>query len=197
MSGDAQSPLGTCSTMAVLVGPRAPHGHPETAFTCWQPTAKDPAVPVSARSMRLPLAPGRVGVQAPLSIDGQAEQAALAVVDDTLDGSHDSRRAIRDQLEDAPGGALADKGDVVDEGDRPRGDVRHHRSGIKGFHHPLVGDLVIAYESLDLPADPGLSLVTYMPRDDADRTALERLAALSATRQRATTMAAVAGAGED
>ena len=64
-------------------------------------------------------------------------------------------------------------------------DVRHHRSGVKGFHHPLVGDLIISYESLDLPADPGLSLVTYMPRDDAGRAALDRLATLNATRQRA------------
>ena len=68
-------------------------------------------------------------------------------------------------------------------------DVRLHRSGIKRFHHPLVGDLVVAFESLDLPADPGLSLVTYMPRDDADRVALERLAALSTARQKATSMA--------
>ena len=76
-------------------------------------------------------------------------------------------------------------------------DVRLHRSGIKGFHHPLVGDLVVAFESLDLPADPGLSLVTYMPREAADRAALERLAALNATRQRATTMATSAAGGRD
>jgi hypothetical protein len=39
-------------------------------------------------------------------------------------------------------------------------DVRFHRSGMKRFHHPLVGDLTLAYESLDLPADPGLTIVT-------------------------------------
>jgi transcriptional regulator with XRE-family HTH domain len=40
-------------------------------------------------------------------------------------------------------------------------DVRFHRSGTKRFHHPLVGDLTLAYESLQLPADTGLTMVTY------------------------------------
>ncbi len=40
-------------------------------------------------------------------------------------------------------------------------DVRFHRTGTKRIHHPLVGDLVLAYESLELPADPGQTLVTY------------------------------------
>jgi transcriptional regulator with XRE-family HTH domain len=40
-------------------------------------------------------------------------------------------------------------------------DVRFHRSGTKRFHHPLVGDLTLDYESLELPADAGLTLVTY------------------------------------
>jgi hypothetical protein len=40
-------------------------------------------------------------------------------------------------------------------------DVRFHRSGTKRFHHPLVGDLTLAYESLELPADTGLTMVTY------------------------------------
>jgi len=64
-------------------------------------------------------------------------------------------------------------------------DVRQHRSGVKGFHHPLVGDLVISYESLDLPADPGLSLVTYLPRGDGDRAAIARLGALNVARRKA------------
>jgi len=40
-------------------------------------------------------------------------------------------------------------------------DVRFHRSGTKRFHHPLVGDLTLAYEGLELPADIGLTLVAY------------------------------------
>ncbi len=40
-------------------------------------------------------------------------------------------------------------------------DVRFRRSGTKRFHHPLVGDLTLAFEALELPADPGLVIVTY------------------------------------
>ena len=36
-----------------------------------------------------------------------------------------------------------------------------HRNGTKRLHHPLVGDLTLAYESRELPADPGLTIVTY------------------------------------
>ena len=39
--------------------------------------------------------------------------------------------------------------------------MRFHRSGTKRFHHPLVGDLTLAYEGMELPADPGLHVVTY------------------------------------
>ena len=40
-------------------------------------------------------------------------------------------------------------------------DVRFHRSGAKRLHHPLVGDLTLSYELLDIPGEPGLTLVTY------------------------------------
>ncbi|WP_306214837.1 helix-turn-helix transcriptional regulator [Actinoplanes sp. RD1] len=39
--------------------------------------------------------------------------------------------------------------------------VRQHRTGVKHFHHPLVGDLTLAYESMELTADPGLRLNAY------------------------------------
>jgi hypothetical protein len=43
-------------------------------------------------------------------------------------------------------------------------DVKFHHSGTKQFHHPLVGALTLVFESLELPADPGLSLLTYTGR---------------------------------
>jgi transcriptional regulator with XRE-family HTH domain len=51
-------------------------------------------------------------------------------------------------------------------------DVRLHRTGLKHFHHPVVGDLHLFYEVMELPADPGLSLVAFSaeaasPDDDA------------------------------
>ncbi|MGH2385319.1 MAG: hypothetical protein ACRDGB_09765 [Candidatus Limnocylindria bacterium] len=68
-------------------------------------------------------------------------------------------------------------------------DVRFHRSGTKRFHHPLVGDLTLAYESLHLPADPGLTLVTYSAEPDSSTEhALRELADWVGTRRRLTTV---------
>jgi transcriptional regulator with XRE-family HTH domain len=39
--------------------------------------------------------------------------------------------------------------------------VRLHRAGIKHFHHPVVGALTLAYESMDLTADQGLRINAY------------------------------------
>ena len=53
-------------------------------------------------------------------------------------------------------------------------DVRLHRTGLKHFHHPVVGDLHLNFESMDLAADPGLTLTMLSaeadsPNDDALR----------------------------
>jgi hypothetical protein len=39
--------------------------------------------------------------------------------------------------------------------------VRLHRSGVKHLHHPVVGDLTLGYESMELTTDPGLRLNAY------------------------------------
>jgi hypothetical protein len=39
--------------------------------------------------------------------------------------------------------------------------VRFHINGIKHFHHPVVGDLSLNFERMDLAADPGLTIFTY------------------------------------
>ena len=54
-------------------------------------------------------------------------------------------------------------------------DVRFHRTGSKRFRHPLVGDLTLAYEALELPADPGLTIVTYSadPGSSSEQALLE------------------------
>jgi transcriptional regulator with XRE-family HTH domain len=53
-------------------------------------------------------------------------------------------------------------------------DVRLHRTGHKHIRHPVVGELHLSYEVMDLPADPGLALVAFgadtgTPTDDALR----------------------------
>ncbi|WP_226534090.1 helix-turn-helix transcriptional regulator [Microbacterium paraoxydans] len=40
-------------------------------------------------------------------------------------------------------------------------DVRSHGAGTKRFHHPVVGELILAYEELAITADPGSVLMIY------------------------------------
>jgi transcriptional regulator with XRE-family HTH domain len=42
-----------------------------------------------------------------------------------------------------------------------RHDVRLHRTGLKHFHHPVVGELALDFDAMELPADPGLTLTAY------------------------------------
>ena len=39
--------------------------------------------------------------------------------------------------------------------------VKLHRTGVKRFRHPLVGELTLDFESLELPGDPGQSMLVY------------------------------------
>jgi hypothetical protein len=39
--------------------------------------------------------------------------------------------------------------------------VRTHGTGVKHFHHHIVGDLTLAYETLELRTDPGLAMTIY------------------------------------
>ncbi|WP_203907811.1 helix-turn-helix domain-containing protein [Rhizocola hellebori] len=50
-----------------------------------------------------------------------------------------------------------------------------NRTGTERFTHPQVGELRLAYETLDLPDADGQSLVVYLPADDATSTALDQL----------------------
>jgi len=61
-------------------------------------------------------------------------------------------------------------------------DVRLHRTGLKHIHHPVVGDLHLSYEVLELPADPGLSLIAFSAEAGSpDDDALKLLASWAAT----------------
>jgi transcriptional regulator with XRE-family HTH domain len=39
--------------------------------------------------------------------------------------------------------------------------VRHHGTGFKTFNHPLVGEMILAFEGLEMAAEPGLTLTIY------------------------------------
>jgi len=60
--------------------------------------------------------------------------------------------------------------------------VRTHGTGTKHFHHQLVGDLALAYESLDLRAEPGLTMTIYAAEPSSPTAhALSLLASWAAT----------------
>ena len=40
-------------------------------------------------------------------------------------------------------------------------DVRFHATAVKHFHHPVVGELSLSFNRLDIAADHGLTLFTY------------------------------------
>jgi transcriptional regulator with XRE-family HTH domain len=61
-------------------------------------------------------------------------------------------------------------------------DVRLHRTGLKHFRHPVVGELHLSYELMELPADPGLALIAFSAeRGTPDDDALRFLASWAAT----------------
>jgi transcriptional regulator with XRE-family HTH domain len=60
--------------------------------------------------------------------------------------------------------------------------VRHHYSGTKHLHHPVVGDLHLTFEALALPADPGVTLIVYGAEPGSpSHDALRLLASWAAT----------------
>jgi len=57
-----------------------------------------------------------------------------------------------------------------------------HVNGIKRFHHPVVGDLNLNFERLDLAADSGLTVFTYTADSGSrDEAALRLLGSWAAT----------------
>ncbi|WP_329528336.1 MmyB family transcriptional regulator [Streptomyces sp. NBC_01462] len=61
-------------------------------------------------------------------------------------------------------------------------DVRLHRSGMKRLHHPVVGDVDLSYEGLELPSDPELVLFVYTAEPaSSSQQALDLLASWAAT----------------
>jgi transcriptional regulator with XRE-family HTH domain len=61
--------------------------------------------------------------------------------------------------------------------------VGRHDTGVKRFHHPVVGAVEVGFESLELVADPGLTLFVYTAEPGSrSEQALRLLASWTATR---------------
>lgn len=66
--------------------------------------------------------------------------------------------------------------------------VHFHRTGTKHIHHPVVGEIHLSYEAMDLIADEGLTMHVYTAEPaSASQNALDILASWSATPEPANT----------
>lgn len=72
-------------------------------------------------------------------------------------------------------------------------DVRTHGAGTKRFRHPLVGEIVLAYEELAITAEPGNVLMIYTAEPGSPSA--ERLALLASWSLEQVSAGAGAGAG--
>lgn len=64
--------------------------------------------------------------------------------------------------------------------------VRFHRTGHKKLHHPVVGNLDLNFEAMELPAHPGLTLLVYTaPAGSPTADGLKLLANWAATADQA------------
>jgi transcriptional regulator with XRE-family HTH domain len=60
--------------------------------------------------------------------------------------------------------------------------VRYHQTGTKRLRHPIVGDLELSYEVMELPADAGLTMSVYSTEPGSrSQEALDLLASWTAT----------------
>jgi transcriptional regulator with XRE-family HTH domain len=65
--------------------------------------------------------------------------------------------------------------------------VRWHTTGTKHLHHAVAGDLALAYEAMDLPADTGQTLITFTAESGSpSQHALTFLASWAASPERTT-----------
>ncbi|MFH8446049.1 helix-turn-helix domain-containing protein [Streptomyces sp. NPDC018026] len=64
-------------------------------------------------------------------------------------------------------------------------DVRVYRTGLKRFSHPVVGEIAVSYEAMELLADEGLTMMTYTAEPGTADDERLRLLATWATTERA------------
>ena len=59
--------------------------------------------------------------------------------------------------------------------------VRYHQAGVKRLHHPVVGELELSYEVMELSADSGLNVTVYSAEPGSQsQEALDLLASWTA-----------------
>jgi transcriptional regulator with XRE-family HTH domain len=74
--------------------------------------------------------------------------------------------------------------------------VRLHIGGVKTFRHPVVGDLEVHFDALELPAAPGLTMTTYSAEPGSpSEDGLRLLASWAATHQQVSQTRAMSDGG--
>jgi transcriptional regulator with XRE-family HTH domain len=74
--------------------------------------------------------------------------------------------------------------------------VRHHGTGTKRFHHQAIGDLTLAYEGLEMAAEPGLTVTIYTAEPGSpSEEGLRLLASWAATQEAAGSFSRTSPAG--
>jgi hypothetical protein len=64
--------------------------------------------------------------------------------------------------------------------------VRFHRTGRKNLRHPAVGDLDLDFEAMELPSQPGLTMLVYTaPAGSLTADSLKLLPSWAATAEQA------------
>lgn len=90
-------------------------------------------------------------------------------------GRHPYDKALSDLI-----GELSTRGDTFRQR-WARHEVRRHKAGAKRLNHPVVGELTYHYETMDMAADDGLSLIVcHVEPGSRDADALKLLASWSA-----------------
>jgi len=93
-------------------------------------------------------------------------------------GRHPHDRELSDLV-----GELATKSDEF-RGRWAAHNVRLHTKGVKQFNHPVVGELELSFNRLDVMADPGLTIVAYTAEPGSrSAEALQLLASWGATEE--------------
>jgi len=118
--------------------------------------------------------------------DSGREGGDLADQDDRT-GRYPAREPGADGLQELVG-ELSTRSEEFHRRSRAH-DVRTtHGTGVTHFHHHVVGDLELAYESLDLRAEPGLTLTIYAAEPSSPAAhALALLASWTATERQSST----------
>jgi hypothetical protein len=58
--------------------------------------------------------------------------------------------------------------------------VYEHKMGTKRFRHASIGEIELYFEALDLPTDPGLCIVSYIPQQNSPAEDSLKLLAMQA-----------------